>query len=158
MGRISRLTTEHIVDRGDTLALKLGRVPVEIPAPLDDLIRRLAERRNGRAATIPIEEPKWLFHSIYPGQPIDPHTLGRRLKAIGVPPQLARHASLMDVASELPAMVISRLLGFHQNTGDNWTRESGLRCRVRRRHHPAVNSRRLPGCEGVIDEHEDLTE
>ncbi|MFE7570624.1 hypothetical protein ACFU76_27275 [Streptomyces sp. NPDC057539] len=60
----------------------------------------------------------------YPGQPIDPHTLGRRLKAIGVPPQLVRHASLMDIASELPALVISRLLGFHQSTGDNWTRES----------------------------------
>ncbi|MFI0595734.1 hypothetical protein [Streptomyces griseus] len=86
VGRISRLTTEHVVDRGDVLALKLGRVPVEIPAPLDDLIRQLVERRNGRAATIPLEEPKWLFHSIYPGQPIDPHTLGRRLKAIGVPP------------------------------------------------------------------------
>jgi hypothetical protein len=124
VGRISRLTTEHIVDRGDTLALKLGRIPAEIPAPLDDLIRQLVERRHGRAATVPLEEPKWLFHSIYPGQPIDPHTLGRRLKAIGVPPQLARHASLMDIASELPAVVISRLLGFHQSTGDNWTRES----------------------------------
>ncbi|MEV5655925.1 hypothetical protein [Streptomyces sp. NPDC052291] len=124
VGRISRLTTEHVVDRGETLALKLGRVPVEIPEPLDDLIRQLVERRNGRAATVPPEEPKWLFHSIYPGQPIDPHTLGRRLKAIGVPPQLARHASLMDIASELPAFVISRLFGFHQSTGDNWACES----------------------------------
>ncbi|MFH8401523.1 hypothetical protein ACH4E9_29360 [Streptomyces anulatus] len=124
VGRTSRLTTEHVVDRGDMLALKLGRVPVEIPAPLDDLIRQLVERRNGRAATIPLEEPKWLFHSSYPGQPIDLHILGRRLKAIGVPPQLARHASLMDIGSELPAVVISRLLGFHQSTGENWTRES----------------------------------
>lgn len=64
------------------------------------------------------QEPKWLFHGTYPGQPIAPHTLGRRLKAIGVPPQLARHASLMHIASELPAVVISRLLGFHQSTGD----------------------------------------
>ncbi|WP_432120811.1 hypothetical protein [Streptomyces sp. S1] len=30
----------------------------------------------------------------------------------------------MDIASELPAVVISRLLGLHQSTGDNWTRES----------------------------------
>ncbi|WP_329553681.1 hypothetical protein [Streptomyces sp. NBC_00696] len=29
----------------------------------------------------------------------------------------------MDIASELPTVVISRLLGFHQSTGDNWTRE-----------------------------------
>ncbi|WP_433892578.1 hypothetical protein [Streptomyces sp. CA-111067] len=124
VGRISRLTTEQILDRGDTLAVKLGSVPVETPAPLDDLLRQLVERRGGRAATVPLEEPKWLFHSIYPGQPINPNTLGRRLKAIGVPPRLARHASLMDIASELPAVVISRLLGFHQSTGDNWTRES----------------------------------
>ncbi|WP_274599482.1 hypothetical protein [Streptomyces griseofuscus] len=30
----------------------------------------------------------------------------------------------MDIASELTAVVMSRLLGFHQSTGDNWTRES----------------------------------
>ncbi|MGW0885732.1 hypothetical protein [Streptomyces sp. NPDC002671] len=59
----------------------------------------------------------------YPGQPIDPHTLGRRLRAIGISPRLARHTALMDLASELPALVFSRLLGFHQTTGDNWNRE-----------------------------------
>ncbi|WP_063754220.1 hypothetical protein [Streptomyces sp. NRRL WC-3725] len=83
VGRISRLTIEHVIDRGDRLALKHGRVPVDIPAPLDHLIRQLVERRNGRAATVPLEECKWLFHSIYPGQPIDPHTMGRRLKSTG---------------------------------------------------------------------------
>ncbi|MFI1769350.1 hypothetical protein ACH41H_46070 [Streptomyces sp. NPDC020800] len=36
-------------------------------AVLDDLLRQLVERRNGRAATVPLEEPKWLFHSTYPG-------------------------------------------------------------------------------------------
>lgn len=29
----------------------------------------------------------------------------------------------MDIASELPPYVFSRLLGFHQSTGDNWDRE-----------------------------------
>ncbi|MEU0099773.1 hypothetical protein [Streptomyces sp. NPDC006267] len=67
--------------------------------PLDGLIRQLVEQRNGRAATVPLEEPKWLFHGVYPGQPIHPN-------------------SLMEIASELPAVVISRLLGFHQSTGD----------------------------------------
>jgi hypothetical protein len=33
------------------------------------------------------------------------------LKAIGVPLQCARHSSLMDIASELPAYVFSWLLG-----------------------------------------------
>lgn len=29
----------------------------------------------------------------------------------------------MDIAAELPAVVVSRLLGFHQNTADLWQRE-----------------------------------
>ncbi|MFD4022256.1 hypothetical protein ACFWRV_01880 [Streptomyces sp. NPDC058576] len=33
---------------------------------------------------------------------------------------MARNASLMDIASELPAAVFSRLLGFSQSTADNW--------------------------------------
>ncbi|MFF8279701.1 hypothetical protein ACF05T_26925 [Streptomyces lateritius] len=48
----------------------------------------------------------------------DPVALGER-PASTRPPRIT-----MDVASELPAVVISRLLGFHQSTGDNWTRES----------------------------------
>ncbi|MCX4751265.1 hypothetical protein OG455_38175 [Kitasatospora sp. NBC_01287] len=122
--RIARLTTDQVSDHGDKVTLRLGREPVELPPPLDGLARQLVQRRHGRAVTAPTEEPAWLFHSIYPGQPIDPHRLGRRLKAIGISPRVTRNAALMDIASELPAYVFSRLLGFHQSTADNWDTEA----------------------------------
>ncbi|MHA6759585.1 hypothetical protein [Streptacidiphilus sp. PAMC 29251] len=73
--------------------------------------------------TIPLTKPKWLFPGGYPGQPLSPPHLGKRLRAIGIQPRVARNTALMDIASELPSFVFSRLLGFHQNTGDNWNRE-----------------------------------
>ncbi|MFL9658748.1 hypothetical protein ACJ7VE_34135 [Streptomyces sp. PB17] len=123
--RITLLTTEHITDDGDKVTLRLGQKPAELSAPLDDLIRQLARQRQGLAVTVPLEEPKWLFHGAYPGQPLAPHTLCHRLKTIGIRPRVARNTSLMEIVSDLPAYVFSRLLGFHQNTADNWDRERG---------------------------------
>ncbi|MBC3989699.1 hypothetical protein H8N00_12600 [Streptomyces sp. AC563] len=119
------LTTEHVTDDGDKVTLRLGQKPAELPAPLDDLIRQLAWQRQGLAVTVPLDEPKWLLHGAYPGQPLAPRTLCHRLKAIGIRPRVARNTSLMEIASELPAYVFSRLLGFHQSTADNWDRERG---------------------------------
>ncbi|MFD4337889.1 hypothetical protein ACFWPP_11955 [Streptomyces anulatus] len=122
--RICRLTTEHVIDDGHTLQLRLGRQPADIPAPLDELIRDLVRHRHGRAPLIAGHEPLWLFPGAYAGRPLEPHSLGRRLKNLGIRPRMARNASLMDIASELPAYVFSRLLGFSQSTADNWDTEA----------------------------------
>ncbi|MET9607221.1 hypothetical protein ABZZ17_19395 [Streptomyces sp. NPDC006512] len=37
----------------------------------------------------------------------------------------ARNTALVELASELPAVVVSRLLGIHQNTADTWERIAG---------------------------------
>jgi hypothetical protein len=37
-------------------------------------------------------------------------------------PRMARNTALVELASELPAVVVSRLLGVHQNTADAWKR------------------------------------
>ncbi|UKY54788.1 hypothetical protein [Streptomyces inhibens] len=38
---------------------------------------------------------------------------------------MARNASLMDIASELPAYAFGRLPGFSQSTAGNWDTEAG---------------------------------
>lgn len=122
--RICRLTTEHVIDDGHRLQLRLGRQPVDIPAPLDDLLRDLVQHRRGHGPTLAGHEPPWLFPGVYAGRPLEPHSLGRRLKNLGIRPRVARNASLVDIASELPAYVFSRLLGFSQSTADNWDAEA----------------------------------
>lgn len=49
----------------------------------------------------------------------------RRLKTLGILPRPIRSASLMDLVTELLAIVFSRLLGFSEQTAANWTAESG---------------------------------
>lgn len=116
--RICRLTTDHLLDDGHTL--RLGRQPVDIPAPLDDLLREPACRRRGHGPVLAGYEPPWLSPGIYAGRTLEPHSLGCRLKRLGIRPRVARNASLMDIASGLPAYVFSRLLGFSRSTTDNW--------------------------------------
>ncbi|MEU6449712.1 hypothetical protein [Streptomyces sp. NPDC046979] len=120
--RICRLTTEHLLDDGHTL--RLGRQPVDIPAPLDSMLRELAQHRRRHGPMLAGHEPPWLFPGFYAGRPLEPHSLGRRLKNLGIRPRVARKASLIDIASELPAYVFSRLLGFSQSSADNWDAEA----------------------------------
>ncbi|WP_257895391.1 hypothetical protein [Streptomyces anulatus] len=38
---------------------------------------------------------------------------------------MARNTALVELASELPATMVSRLLGVHQSTADSWKRIGG---------------------------------
>lgn len=122
--RIILLTADHVIDTGESVSIQLGKVPAELPPPLDDLVRHLVRRRRGHSATVPAEEPPWLFPGGYAGRPMSAAHLSHRLKQIGIRPRAGRHTALMDIAAELPAVVVSRLLGFHQNTADLWQHQS----------------------------------
>lgn len=121
--RIVQLTTHHVADDGHTVTLQLGSEPVALPEPLDELVRALVRRRRGKAVTVPVHESTWLFPGSYAGLPLTPHALAVRLKAVGIRCRIVRRSALIELASELPAFVVSRLLGFHQSTADNWQRE-----------------------------------
>ncbi|WP_406346539.1 hypothetical protein OH787_06360 [Streptomyces sp. NBC_01547] len=125
--RICRLTVDDIVHTHDgRLQLHLGHVPVDLPPPLDTLCLHLAEHPRGRGPILSGQPPRWLFPGAYAGRPMEPSSLAFRLKSLGIRVRPARHASLMELARELPAYVFSRLLGFAQATADNWTAETGI--------------------------------
>lgn len=71
VARIRRLTAADVsTDDTGVMRLRLGRTPIEVPAPLDDLIRRLPDnRREGMAAVAP-DDSGWLFPGSRPGQPL----------------------------------------------------------------------------------------
>ncbi len=123
--RICALTRDDVLDDGQVLRLRLGTHPVEVPAPLDSLLRELLRNPVSKAHRLEPEPSRWLFPGSRTGRPMEPVSLSRRLKMLGIRSRPTRNASLLDLAAELPAYVFSRLLGFSEQTAANWMAESG---------------------------------
>src|SRR5439155_9498065 len=120
--RIVRLTTEHVQPREDGVTLTLGTKPVALPQPVDDLVAQLAHQRRDKHAH---GAKTWLFPGAVAGQPLSAEQLTHRLNALGVRIRPARNTTLMDLASDVPAVVLSHLLGLDVRTTTDWVRIAG---------------------------------
>ncbi|MFF5038067.1 hypothetical protein [Nocardia salmonicida] len=126
--RIVKLRTDAVVQRIDdrSVCLILGSEPIRLPQPLDDLALDLVlNRYRGRAALARVADHDWLFPGLRAGSPISSHYLNQRLKLLGIPAQAARNTALMDLAGQLPAAVLSALLGIDVTTAQDWVNEVG---------------------------------
>lgn len=119
--RIIALTSDHMDISGDTVTLRLGKVPVQMPPPLDGYLRTLHAEATARDTAA----DRWLYPGRFPAQHLSSKRLTNRLRPLGIQPRIARNSALVELASELPAVVVSRLLGIHQNTADTWRHISG---------------------------------
>lgn len=125
LARIARLTVNQIVDDGGHLALQLGTKPVRLPPPVDHLVIQLRERRHGYAVVGRVTDNRWLFPGGRPGRPLTSSQLLRRMTALGIQARPARNSTLMDLAAQLPAVVLARLLGVAVPTATRWTGVAG---------------------------------
>ena len=75
------------------------------------------------AAGIP--DQGWLFPGGAPGQPINEGVLSKRLQRIGVQPGINRHGALVQLCGQLPAAVVSDLLGVSVQTAERWANIAG---------------------------------
>jgi hypothetical protein len=121
---ISRLTTGHVTTGPDGVLLRLGEEPALLPQPLDTLVLSLAATRTGHAAIGANTESDWLFPGGQPGRPISAYRLGERLHELGIRPSQARSSALFQLATELPAAVLARMLGIHIAVAVAWQRAS----------------------------------
>jgi hypothetical protein len=119
---ISRLTLDHVEYAGPTISLRLGPRPVALPEPLTVLILDLVASRRGHAAVGNPPTSPWLFPGGQPGRPISASRLSERLRDLGIHPGAARSSALMQLATELPAAVIARMLGMHIKVAVEWQR------------------------------------
>lgn len=117
---ISRLTIADIDTDHDTVTLRLGNAPITVPEPLAALIRDLIATRRGHAAIGDRRTSPWLFPGGQPGRPISADRLGRRLRLLGIRPRQARSTALFQLATELPAAVLARMLGIHIQVAVTW--------------------------------------
>jgi hypothetical protein len=121
---ISRLTLGHLHDDGREVQLRLGREPVVLPGPLDTLARQVAAARRGHAATGDPGTSPWLFPGGQPGRPISAFRMAERLRQVGICSGPARSAALFQLATDLPAAVLARMLGIHITVAVAWQRAS----------------------------------
>jgi hypothetical protein len=121
---ISRLTLDHIDITENDVRLRLGREPVVLPEPLATLVRQVLATRHGHASIGDHGTSPWLFPGGQPGRPISAYRLGERLHQLGIRPGQARSTTLFQLATELPAALLARMLGIHINVAIAWQRAS----------------------------------
>jgi hypothetical protein len=121
---ISRLTLSHVEDSGRQVRLRLGREPVVLPEPLDTLARQVTASRRGHAAIGDPGTSPWLFPGGQPGRPVSAFRMAERLRQLGICSGPARSAALFQLATDLPAAVLARMLGIHIAVAVAWQRAS----------------------------------
>lgn len=118
---ISRLTVDHIEETDGAVRIRLGAVPVELPAPVAELALRQVEVRRSHAVLGRTDSP-WLFPGGQPGRPISAWAMGERLRKLGIRLAEARSTALSPLATELPAAVLARTLGIDITVAVKWQR------------------------------------
>lgn len=148
---ISRLTVTDVEMTDSAVRLRLGPEPVVLPEPLAALAVELVANRKGHAAIGHQPRSPWLFPGGQPGRPIGDGRLGERLRALGLRPGQSRSSALFQLATQLPAALLARMLGInisvavawqHASAGD-WTTYAADYSR-RADHHQHNNSPELP--------------
>jgi hypothetical protein len=66
----------------------------------------------------------WLFPGRQPDRPAHPATFVRRLNALGIHARSNRNTAMLQLAAELPAVVIADLLGIHVGTATRWVHQA----------------------------------
>ena len=87
-----------------------------------DLAPKLAVGQRGHATTGADGPSPWLFRG---GCPISAEQLRQRLEMVGVHPRQARNSALSQLAAELPAALLARLLGIDISAAVAWQQISG---------------------------------
>jgi hypothetical protein len=121
---ISRLTLGRLQAADGQVRIRLGREPVILPEPLATLAMQLAATRRGHAAIGDQGTSAWLLPGGQPGQPISAFQLTERLRQLGIRSGQSRSAALFQLATDLPAAVLARLLGIHITVAAAWQRAS----------------------------------
>lgn len=121
---ISRLTTDRIHIGRNDIRIRLGSESVVLPEPLAGLVAQLVSNRRGHATIAAPANTQWLFPGGQPGRPISSYQLNKRLNDLGLQPGPSRSTALFDLATQLPAAVLARMLGIHIGVAVAWQRAS----------------------------------
>jgi hypothetical protein len=122
---VSRLTLDEVTISDGWVALHLGTQPIRLPEPLANLMRDLVRDRRSHPITGHAADPRWLFPGELSGRHISGSQLGERLRRLGLRPRQDRSTALFQLAADLPAALLARMLGIHISGAVAWQQASG---------------------------------
>lgn len=122
--RIVGLTLEHVHASDDGVRLQLGSEPVLLPEPLAGLVRQITATRKGHASIGDPGASPWLFPGGRPGRALSAFRMAERLNQLGIRPGQSRSAALFQLATDLPAGMLAKMLGIHITVAVTWQRAS----------------------------------
>jgi hypothetical protein len=93
-----------------------------LPEPLAALVVDLLTTRRGHAALGDSGTSRSLFPGGQPSRPISAYQLGERLRQLGLRPGQARSTALFQLATDLPAALLARMLGILISVAVAWQR------------------------------------
>jgi hypothetical protein len=120
LSRICRMKASRIVSTTDStvVTVNFDTVPIELPEPLDELLRaQLARRGQASYASHP---DNWLFPGGLPGRHLATENIRAQLVERGIQPADARKAAMFSLAAEIPTPVLAELLGLSPSTATRW--------------------------------------
>lgn len=113
-----QLLHDKDLDPGDRFA------GLRLPEPLDELARQLIATRRGHATIGDHGTSPWLPPGGRPGLSISAYRIAERLHQIGIQSGPARSTALFQLAAEVPAAILARMLGIHINVAIAWQHAS----------------------------------
>jgi hypothetical protein len=120
--RIVELTVKSVTNTDSDTYVVLRDQPVLLPPPLAALTVELAARSAGRQSSPRPEIPAWLFPGTRPGAHVYSGRLATALNdKIGIFVRPGRGAALSALATDLPAPVLTELLGMSVTTATRWS-------------------------------------
>lgn len=122
--RVARFTIDQITINETETTFRFAQTPVTLPGPISDALRAWLDQRQSMMPPLGAPSP-WLFPGNPPSRPIGEQSLSRRLKQIGVDCRQNRRSALMRLAGEIPAAILSEIVGVHVNTAANWADIAG---------------------------------
>ncbi|MFF7941545.1 hypothetical protein ACFZC5_17680 [Nocardia gamkensis] len=123
---IIALTMDQVARDADGVLLSLGEIPLELPPPVDELVVRLMDEPHGHSSVGRQQRSRWLFPGAHPGRHISYNRMVTELHRLGIKALPSKAAALLDLCTQLPPAVLSRLLGISVTTADVWSRD-GMR-------------------------------
>lgn len=119
LARVCRMRADQItVDAVDVTTATFDTFPVELPGPLDRLVRTHLTRR-GQASYVSRPDT-WLFPGGIPGKHLATENVRAQLVERGIQPMAARNAAMFQLAASMPTPILAEVLGLAPNTATRW--------------------------------------